>query len=85
VTFRLLYGFMVLCHERRRVVHFNVTPHPTAPWVARQIQEAFPFDEAPRSLIRDRDAASGACFREGLERMGVEEVLSAPRSPWQTP
>jgi transposase InsO family protein len=85
VTFRLLYAFVVLCHHRRCVAHFNVTAQPTAQWVARQIREAFPFDEAPRYLIRDRDAAYGERFRECLERMGVEEVLIAPRSPWQRP
>jgi hypothetical protein len=56
-TFRLLYVFIVLCHERRRVVHFNVTEHPTSAWVARQLTAAFPFDTAPRYLIRDRDGA----------------------------
>jgi transposase InsO family protein len=85
VTFRLLYGFLVLRHDRRRVVHFNVTSHPTVDWVARQIKEAFPYDEAPRYLIRDRDGAYGHCLREWLKRMGVEEVLTAPRSPWQSP
>ncbi len=64
-------------------LHFNVTAHPTANWVARQIKEAFPYDEAPRYLIRDRDGAYGECFRECLKHMGVEEVLTAPRSPWQ--
>jgi putative transposase len=85
VTFKLLYAFVVLCHHRRRVAHVNVTSHPTADWVARQIKEAFPFDEAPRYLIRDRDAAYGECFRECMESMGIEEVLIAPRSPWQSP
>ena len=85
VTFKLLYGFLVLRHDRRRVVHINVTAHPTADWVARQVKDAFPFDETPRYLIRDRDGAYGACFRECLESMGVEEVLTAPRSPWQNP
>jgi transposase InsO family protein len=85
VTFRLLYGFVVLCHERRRVAHFNVTAHPMAAWVARQVREAFPFDEAPHYLIRDRDAAYGDAFRECLVSMGVQEVLIAPRSPWQSP
>jgi len=84
-TFRLLYGFLVLRHDRRRVVHFNVTAHPTADWVARQVKEAFPFGEAPRYLIRDRDAAYGEGFRECLESMGIEEVRTAPRSPWQNP
>ena len=85
VTFRLLYCFLVLRHDRRRVAHFNVTSHPTADWVARQIKEAFPYDQAPRYLIRDRDGAYGHCLRECLKRMGVEEVLTAPRSPWQNP
>ena len=85
VTFKLQYAFVVLCHDRRRVAHVNVTSHSTADWVARQIQEAFPFDEAPRYLIRDRDAAYGECFRECMERMGIEEVLIAPWSPWQSP
>ena len=62
-----------------------MTAHPTAEWVARQVREAFPFDEAPRYLIRDRDGAYGDCFRECLKNMGVEEVLTAPRSPWQNP
>ncbi len=61
-TFKLLCGFLVLGHDRRLVAHFNVTAHPTADWVARQIKEAFPFDEAPRYLIRD--GAYGECFRE---------------------
>jgi transposase InsO family protein len=84
-TFQLLFRSVVLCHGRRRVVHFDVTAHPTADWVARQVREAFPFDQASRRLIRDRDAAHGDCFRETLERMGIEEVLTAPRSPWQNP
>ena len=84
-TFRLLYGFLVLRHDRRLVAHFNVTAHPTAGWVARQIKEAFPFDEAPRCLIRDRDGAYSRRMRESLKSIGVEEVLTAPRSPWQNP
>lgn len=83
VTFKLLYVFLVLSHDRRRLVHFGVTAHPTAEWAARQVREAFPFDRAPRYLLRDRDAAYGDCFRECLECMGIEEVRSAPRSPWQ--
>jgi putative transposase len=85
VTFRLLYTFVVLCHERRRVAHFNITAHPTAEWVARQINEAFLFDAAPRFLIRDRDAAYGDRFCRQLRSMGIEEVPTAPRSPWQNP
>jgi len=58
-TFRILFAFVMLRHDRRRVVHFNVTAHPTAEWTAQQIAEAFPFDTAPRSLIRDRDGIYG--------------------------
>lgn len=85
VSFRLLYCFLVLRHDRRRVVHFNVTPYPTARWTAQQIVEAFPFDEAPRFLIRDRDASYGLDFRERVKHMGIEEVVIAYRSPWQNP
>ena len=85
VAFKLLYAFVVLRHEQRRVVPFNATAHPTPNWVARPIKEAFPFDQAPGYLIRDRAGAYGDSFRECLERMGIEEVLTAPRSPWQNP
>lgn len=81
VTFKVLFVFLVLVHTRRRVVHFNVTEHPTTQWTAQQISEAFPWDAAPRFLIRDRDRVYGPAFRDRLERMGVEEVLTAPRSP----
>jgi transposase InsO family protein len=84
-TFRLLFGFVVLCHKRRRVVHFNVTAHPTAAWVAQQLREAFPFDEAPRYLIRDRDSTYGPEVRQCLRNLGIEEVVIAPSSPWQNP
>jgi transposase InsO family protein len=70
-------------HDRRRVVHFNVTTHPTAEWTAQQIVEAFPFDSAPKCLLRDRDRIYGYEFRKQLKVMGIKEVLSAPRSPWQ--
>ncbi len=85
VRFRLLYCLIVLRHDRRRVVHFNVTAHPTARWTGQQIVEAFPFDEAPRFLIRDRDAIYGVDFRERVEHIGIEEVIIAYRSPWQSP
>ena len=84
-TFRILFSFMVLRHYRRQIVHFNVSAHPTAEWTAQQIVEAFPFDEAPRFLIRDRDGIYGRAFRNRVESMGIEEVLIAPRSPWQNP
>jgi putative transposase len=84
-TFRLLFAFVILRHDRRHVVHFNVTAHPTAEWAAQQVVEAFPYDEAPRFLIRDRDGIYGARFRERVSNMGIEEVVIAPRSPWQNP
>jgi len=85
VSFRLLYCFLVLRHDRWRVVHFNVTPYPTARWTAQQIVEAFPFDEAPRFLIRDRDGIYGIDFRQRIKHLGIEEILIAFRSPWQSP
>jgi len=82
-TFRVLYCFVVLCHDRRRVVHFNVTAHPTERWTAQQIVEAFPYDSTPRYLIRDRDSIYSDWFGRRVQGMGMEEVLIAPRSPWQ--
>ncbi len=84
-TFRILFAFVVLRHDRRRVAHFNVTAHPTAQWTAQQIVQAFPFDESPRFLLRDRDSIYGDFFRRRIENMGIEEVVTAPRSPWQNP
>jgi len=83
IGFKVLFVFVVLAHARRRIVHFNVTEHPTAQWTAHQISEAFPWEAAPRYLLRDRDAVYGDTFRARVERMGIEEVLTAPRSPWQ--
>ena len=84
-AFRILYGFVILRHDRRRIVQFGVTQHPTAIWIAQQITEAFPWDTAPRYMIRDRDASYGTVARERLAGMGITEVLTAPRSPWQSP
>jgi len=83
ITFRVLFCFLVLRHARRRVVHFNVTARPTAEWAARQVAEAFPFDEAPRFLLRDRDGIYGDRFRARVRSLGLEEVPTAPRAPWQ--
>ena len=83
LRFQVLYVFLVLAHERRRIVHFNVTTHPTAEWTAQQLREAFPFDQAPRYLLRDRDGIFGADFRKRVEDLSIREALSAPRSPWQ--
>ncbi len=82
-TFRILFTFIILRHDRRRVVHFNVTEHPTAEWTAQQIVEAFPENEAPRFLIRDRDGIYGQYFQTRVANMGIEEVVCARRSPWQ--
>ena len=83
IRFEVLYVFLVLAHERRRVVHFNVTTHPTSEWTAQQLREAFPFDQIPQYLLRDRDKIFGNDFRRQVEDMKIQEVLSAPRSPWQ--
>ena len=84
-TFRLLYALIVLGHDRRKVIHFEVTENPTQDWLARQLTEAFPWDTAPRFLLRDRDASYGQTFRDRVVAMGIEEVVTAPRSPWQNP
>jgi putative transposase len=83
IRFQVLYVFLVLAHERRRIVHFNVTAHPTAEWTAQQLRNAFPWDSAPRYLLRDRDRIFGDDFTRQVQDMGIEQVLSAPRSPWQ--
>jgi putative transposase len=85
VTHKVLFVLLILAHERRRVVHFNITEHPTAQWTAQQVVDAFPWEEAPRYLLRDRDRIYGASFRRQVQHMGIEEVLIAPRSPWQNP
>jgi putative transposase len=82
---RVLFVLVVRAHHRRRVVHFNVTEHPTAQWTAQQIVDAFPDDSAPSYLLRDRDNVYGQAFRQRVKRMGIEEVLTAPQSPWQNP
>jgi putative transposase len=81
--FQLLYALVVLGHERRTIIHFDVTQNPTQVWLARQITEAFPWDTAPRFLLRDRDASYGQTFRDRVRAMAIEEVVTAPRSPWQ--
>jgi putative transposase len=83
IRFQVLYVFPVLAHDRRRIVHFAVTAHPTAEWTAHQLREAFPWDGAPRHLLRDRDRIFGHDFVEQVKAMGIKQVRSAPRSPWQ--
>jgi transposase InsO family protein len=82
-SFRLLYVMIILAHDRRKIVRFDVTQHPTAGWLSRQLTEAFPWDTAPRYQVRDRDASYGPRFRERAQAMGITEVVTALRSPWQ--
>jgi hypothetical protein len=84
-TFRVLYVFIVLRHDRRQVVHFNVTANPYAQWTSQQIINAFPYEETPRFLLRDRDGIYGKHFQNRVKGMGIDEVPTAPRSPWQNP
>jgi putative transposase len=83
IRFQILYVFLVLAHDRRRILHFNVTAHPTAEWTGQQMREAFPFDQIPRYLLRDRDDIFGDDFTRQVKELGIEEVLSTPRLPWQ--
>jgi putative transposase len=85
VTFRVLYVFIVMRHDRREIVHFNITTNPHAQWAAQQIVQAFPYEDAPRFLIRDRDGIYGDYFINRIKGMGIEEVPTAPHSPWQNP
>ncbi len=82
---KILYVFLVLAHDRRRVLHFNVTSNPTAEWTAQQIVEAFPWELSARYLIRDNDKIYGEAFQKRVQNMGLQEVPTAPRSPWQNP
>jgi putative transposase len=84
-TFQLLYTLIVLSFDRRRVVHFAVTPNPTQDWLSGQMTEAFPWDTAPPYLLRDRDKSYGPAFGHRVRAMGITEVITAPRSPWQNP
>jgi hypothetical protein len=83
ITLRMLFGFVVLHHGRRQLVHVGVTAHPTAEWLSHQISEAFPWEQTPRHLIRDRDGAYGEAFKRRLHAMGIRDRPTAPRSPWQ--
>src|SRR5271165_835608 len=85
VSFRLLYVMIILNHDRRKIVRFDVTEHPTAAWLSRQVTEAFPWDTALRYLLRDRDASYSSDFCNRVEAMGITQVVTAPRSPWQNP
>jgi transposase InsO family protein len=83
VGFRLLFVLVILRHERRRLISLSVTAHPTAEWIARQITDAFPWDEAPDYMIRDRDGSYGQAVTKRLAAMGIRDHPTAPRAPWQ--
>jgi putative transposase len=85
VTFRLLYVLIVITHERRKIVHFNITQTPTATWTAQQVINAFRYDTAPKYLLRDRDSIYGSVVVQRVEGMGIKQKLISPRSPWQNP
>jgi putative transposase len=84
-TFNLLFGFLILRHDRRELVHVNATDHPTAAWAAHQLVESFPDKTAPKYLLRDRDAIYGKVFVRRVKGLGMSEILIAPRAPWQNP
>jgi len=85
-TFRLLFCFVILSHDRRRILHFNVTAHPTAEWTTQQIVEAFPAEGTePRYLLRDRDSIYSDWFGHRVAGLGIKEIVTAPQSPWQNP
>jgi transposase InsO family protein len=84
-TFRVFFVLVILSHNRRKAVHFNVTPNPTIKRTTQQVIEAFPWDTAPKYLLRDRDSIYGAYFRRRVKNMGIKEVITAARSPWQNP
>jgi transposase InsO family protein len=83
IGFELLYAFVIVRLDRRDLIWIDVTRHPTAEWIARQITEAFPWNEAPRYLIRDRDGLFGAIVTRRLRAMGIRDKPIAPNSPWQ--
>jgi len=85
ITFKVLFVFIVMEHRRRQVLHFNVTDHPTSAWTSQQIVEAFAEHDAPRYLVRDRDGVYGSDVRLRIASLQIEEILTAPHSPWQNP
>jgi len=85
VTGRMLFVLVLLSHQRRRIVSFNIAEHPTASWAAQQVVEAFPGDRAPQWLLRDRDSIYGDVFRRRVASMGIAEVICSPASPRQNP
>ncbi len=85
ITFHLLFVFVILRHHRRELLHVNVTDHPSAVWTARQVIAAFPEETGPKYLLRDRDSIYGEAFTRRVDHMGIRQVTTAPRAPWQNP
>jgi transposase InsO family protein len=83
ISFRLLYGLLIVGHDRRQILWFGVTAHPTAEWIANQLTEACGWEQIPRYLIRDRDRAYGEIFVRRVRAIGIRDRPTAPRSPWQ--
>ena len=83
ISFRMLYGLLIMVHGRRQILWFGVTAHPTAEWIANQLAAACGWEQAPRNLIRDRDGAYGEVFIRRLRSMGIRDRPTSPRSPWQ--
>src|SRR5246127_5414723 len=83
ISFRLLYGLLIMGHGRRQILWFGVTAHPTAEWIANQLTEACGWEQIPRHLIRDRDGAYGEIFLRPVRSIGIRDRPTSPRSPWQ--
>jgi putative transposase len=83
--FKVLFVLVIIDHSRRKVVHFGVTRNPSAKWTAQQVVEACPFDATPKYLLRDRDSIYGTFFRQRIKNLGIKEVVTAHKSPWQNP
>ena len=85
ISFQLLYGLLILHHDRRQIIWFGVTRHPTAEWIARQLVEAYAWQPMPKYVLRDRDQAYGVTFKQRMKAMGIRDRPISPRSPWQNP
>ena len=83
ISFQLLYGLFILRHDRRQIIWFGVTRHPTAEWIARQLVEAHAWQPMPKYVLRDRDRAYGVTFKQRMKAMGIRDRPISPRSPWQ--
>ena len=84
-TFKILFVCVIIWHKRRNIIHFNVTMNPTAEWTAQQVVEASPWDTAPTYLLMDQDKIYSGFFQKRINHMGINEVITAPQSPWQSP